>query len=1203
VLDAVQRHGLFSLDLECRAPDGHKSADAADARLAIPTHVVIGSLKNAIVLPADDNAWALLRTMCSRPDLTMYVHYALYDLVLLHDRRHLRLDQIASRIIDPMVLQFLVHERHDRGLKELVQRYFRKRMVTYKEASNGPLQAEINRIEDEIHRLSEIQRRLPRQHPWPDWRGSDLITPVMIRGKVKAEQDRLYPGKLTPAGNRSWSAEERAGRKELAAKGDALIEATFGESAVAATAHAIEHDAIVPLRKKVEELEVQKGLEFIEYARADGLWTARLGNYLERKVAKLGLGYWAEIECQTYLEALAMSVTGTPIDVPYLREFGEKLQPVISSLQATIFDIAKQTFNIDSPTQMRELLFVQMRLMPPVIRTDQHGRRLPKLTPAAEAALRNGDLDVDVNRPETLTDEVRSDMLACDKETMERLEHPIGQAVLDYRTAQKLHGTYTGAVLTRVEAHPENRICSIFNSIGAEKTGRWSSSDPNLQNIPSRSKGANYDPRVQKLGPQLRRAYIAPPGYVLIVADMSQIELRKIASVVNEPRMMDIYHEGMELRGVRHYVGDIHRTTAKNLAIERKSAKCLDGSTYVVVQGQGVRRIGDLLGSLEPGDHRPIDQLRLSDARGGWVTSSQGLRRDRRPCVTVVTSRGVITCTKDHRWLTTNGLKEAETLRPGDELPDADLPIAAGLVGTPRCIRINPFTGDVGSGPAQLTLNADWAYFAGMYQGDGAMVNDHTMVIAHDSHDYAESWRQAIRDAAGAVGLPATTDRAKRNTRIGSWVVSRYMRALGLGSKKGKDIVIPGWVTDGGQSVVEAYLAGLFDTDGTVSPKEVAVTTRCPIFAGQISCLLRLLGMDVSILPSWNAPYRKHYYKIRLRNHTVACFAVTVGTRMRHVDKRTKLTQYADVPRETRRASTVVKLIIDAGDRTVYDFHVDSEDHLYLQGGFIGHNNVNFGFAYGMGALRFCRQQQLYLPGTYAYDIDRAMKWRTGFLDTYSGLRDFFQEAERCWSLGMREVKMTTGRIRHFVQEDYVFGITGGKILNAIVQGSCADMLKIGIHVIRNYVKPVVPSLTSVFQVHDEVGYLAKIEEAPLAACLIKRALEVKYIPIATPLLASVKLCRNWAEKDDDDVPEFGTFYARIDDTDQLFTPETWGEFRKLEKAGKVQVKSAGAVLSLEQLETASRYIPESLPQLACVQNGVDVLPECVETTELNLGF
>ena len=197
-----------------------------------------------------------------------------------------------------------------------------------------------------------------------------------------------------------------------------------------------------------------------------------------------------------------MEDVGFAVDAEGIRAFGITLQMEINEVQAQIIEEVGYEFNINSPKQLGEALFVKLGL--------PHGKKTKT------------GYSTNVDVLEKL-----------------RYDHPVVERVLRYRTLTKLKSTYCDGLLKVIGE--DGRIHSSFNQTET-RTGRISSTEPNLQNIPVRT----------ELGRELRRFFTARPGWVLVDADYSQIELRVLAHVANDKNMIDAFLNGE----------DIHRATA-----------------------------------------------------------------------------------------------------------------------------------------------------------------------------------------------------------------------------------------------------------------------------------------------------------------------------------------------------------------------------------------------------------------------------------------------------------------------------------------------------------------------------------------------------------------------------------------------------------------------------------------------------------------
>ena len=213
----------------------------------------------------------------------------------------------------------------------------------------------------------------------------------------------------------------------------------------------------------------------------------------------------AEIE-QPLAEVLAsMELAGVQVDPDGIRAFGQELRAALAGELAEIYRLVGYEFNLNSTRQLGDALFSKLGL-------------------PAKKKTKSG--------------------WSTNAETLESLRgvHPVIEHILLYRSYQKLNSTYVEGLL-RV-AGPDGRVHSVFSQTDT-RTGRISSSEPNLQNIPVRT----------ELGSRLRRYFVAPAGWVLLDADYSQIELRILAAISGDEKMQAAFAAGE----------DIHRATASRI--------------------------------------------------------------------------------------------------------------------------------------------------------------------------------------------------------------------------------------------------------------------------------------------------------------------------------------------------------------------------------------------------------------------------------------------------------------------------------------------------------------------------------------------------------------------------------------------------------------------------------------------------------------
>lgn len=220
----------------------------------------------------------------------------------------------------------------------------------------------------------------------------------------------------------------------------------------------------------------------------------------EKMDAQAMLPLYTDIELPLCPVLARMEQAGFLVDRKALYDFGESLTSSIEQLQQSIWALAGEPFNIQSPKQLGNVLFE--RLMLPAGKKTKTGW-------STNAAV---------------LDKLRG-------------KHPIIEQILDYRTLTKLKSTYADGLLKEISA--DGRIHTNFQ-MTVTATGRLSSTEPNLQNIPVR----------RELGAQIRKMFVASPGKVLVDADYSQIELRLLAHIANDETMIAAFRSGEDIHAV-----------------------------------------------------------------------------------------------------------------------------------------------------------------------------------------------------------------------------------------------------------------------------------------------------------------------------------------------------------------------------------------------------------------------------------------------------------------------------------------------------------------------------------------------------------------------------------------------------------------------------------------------------------------------------
>jgi DNA polymerase-1 len=272
----------------------------------------------------------------------------------------------------------------------------------------------------------------------------------------------------------------------------------------------------------------------------------RIQERLEPRIDEEGLArVFRELELPL-IEVLAdMERIGIRVDVDELRAMSDEVGKELEKLTAEIHELAGVEFNINSPKQLGEILFEKMNL-PSFRKTEKQRSASTKMEVLEELAI--------------------------------HFELP--RKILDYRSLAKLKGTYIDALPALVD--PETgRIHTSFNQT-VTATGRLSSSDPNLQNIPIRT----------DLGQRIRAAFVAEPGWLLLSADYSQIELRVLAHLSGDPNLIEAFRQDEDIheRTARQVFGE---ASGLSQAEQRRRAKIIN---FSIVYGKTAFTLGKEFG-------------------------------------------------------------------------------------------------------------------------------------------------------------------------------------------------------------------------------------------------------------------------------------------------------------------------------------------------------------------------------------------------------------------------------------------------------------------------------------------------------------------------------------------------------------------------------------------------------------------------------
>jgi len=305
------------------------------------------------------------------------------------------------------------------------------------------------------------------------------------------------------------------------------------------------YNELVPKKQTIADVDIPS---VAYYCGMDVYTTRRISYHLKEELAAIPPLHRLLLEVEQPLEPVLadMEYCGIRVDTDYLASLSAKLHQDLEKLAAQAHEAASEEFNLDSPKQLSYLLFEKLGLNPKKSRKTKSGN------------------------------------YSTDAKTLEKLQgdHPVVDAILEYRRLAKLKSTYVDALQELVDPNTQ-RVYTHFNQTKTS-TGRLSSSEPNLQNIPIRTAFSR----------QIRQAFIPEKDWLLVAADYSQIELRILAHLSQEPVLLDAYQNNR----------DVHTVTAQLLFDKDKEAVTDEerrlGKTinFGVIYGMGAARFAQEAG-------------------------------------------------------------------------------------------------------------------------------------------------------------------------------------------------------------------------------------------------------------------------------------------------------------------------------------------------------------------------------------------------------------------------------------------------------------------------------------------------------------------------------------------------------------------------------------------------------------------------------
>ena len=848
----------------------------------------------------------------------------------------------------------------------------------------------------------------------------------------------------------------------------------------------------------------------VPYAAADADMTMRLVRALEPQLADDPLvnGIFRRLEMPLIDVLVGMEHAGIGLDVAYIERLGESLGARIATLEQQIYEHAGKKFNINSGDQLSEVLFEGLKI-------------------SAEGVGR--------------TAKTKKYSLTADTIEQIRDRHPIFEQILLYRQLSKLKSTYVDAL--PLLANPETgRVHTSYNQIGAA-TGRLSSVDPNLQNIPIRTQE----------GREIRRAFVAAPGHCFVAADYSQIELRVLAHITKDPGLIEVFEQGQ----------DIHAATAAQLfnvpmeqvdKNQRRVAKCVAAGTLVITE-RGILPIEQLATAL-PGQ---VADLSCEIAQEGnkRARATGFYNGGVQPTIRITTERGyVLEATAKHkvRTIDVDGSyiwSELGQLAVGEYVALARGALLFGKDSAFDFIsrRRNDTKSQV---PEHMTPT--FARFLGYYVAEGNDSSSHSsksVIINNNDPDVLADLRNL---SITLVGRPPHELVDKNGVTRLSWHSSKLadlleFLAVGSGAANKR---IPDLIMCASYESVTEFLRAYFEGDGSISKSFISAASKSYTLIQQLQTLLLNLGI-VAYLEHRDVPNYGRHYKLRIiGRESRENFATHIGfvssrKRSRLVEllqkdvthepillpsqvgrlKRMYVKTKRDL-RETihmcirtksltvgltyRRLGVISRDFPDQEDIDLLDLqahrernlfydriasieHTESqvydlivpENNTYIANGFVSHNTVVFGVIYGISA--FGLSQRLGMERGASQALINAL------FERFPGLRRYIDETlER----GRRDGYVSTlfGRKRR-MEALRASGpqrqAAEREAINAPIQGTAADLMKIAMINLAQALSERLPRTRMLLQVHDELILEAPEDEVAAAKALIREVMEGAY--------------------------------------------------------------------------------------------------------------
>ena len=793
------------------------------------------------------------------------------------------------------------------------------------------------------------------------------------------------------------------------------------------------------------------------YAASDAICTLELFQHPDIQAPIKDQGIIYNLERKVIRVVRKMERNKVKLDEEHTQKMDEDLLSRIAAEEIKIFNFVKEftkgqitEFKLDSPDDVSRILFEVFDMNP----KPEKGKK--------------GNYKTDDDTLMTLS------------------KYPLAKMLQEYRMLTKFHRTYIRNMVLNVDEEgylkfnfaPLRTDSGRFATPGRETAGVGNDgyAGINIQATPSR-----YD----ETKPNVRKSISCEDDEVIAALDWSGVELRVATNMSQEPIWLNRFLAGD---------GDLHTSTAAIIfdkpeneitKLERNTGKCVHEKSLVYVNDKYIR-----IGSIHPA--REIDtfynlseKLEITTDHNNSVANiKQFYSNGPTETLLVCHRRGVLVCSPNHKLELEDGtLVAAKNIKSSMILKEVPPNIISRDVVTE--IPINPFLKTkIASSSFVAKVTPALAYFCGLFIGDGSCSKNGVSIAAGSYGKYL-TWQDEIQKSLEEIGLTCK-DRVindfripnkipARNIYFGSRHTSSVLAQMSLVDDTSKKILeVPNYILNNTLEIKLNFLAGLLDTDGTVSRDGSSdMTTKSWVLAQDMCVLLASCGLHYSLEPTFNKTYQRYYFRIRIakrENPKIRKYIKCFWKKERLVDPKFEYRKYP---------KNVITKVIPLKEEHLVDIGVDTSEHMYMVNNVRTHNTFNFQTVYGGGPGA--------LASTLGITFDDAKNKQQKYFGALKTLKHFITKTQKtAEAKGYCETQFGRKRMLPNIKSDDPRTKAGEyrKAINSPIQGSAADLMKFAMLFIDKYIEDnnLNDTIQMLITMHDELVFRVKKNRVDLIA-------------------------------------------------------------------------------------------------------------------------